>query len=218
VILLFGSSGHASVIIDIVEKESTYTIFGLIDPHKEINEELMGYKIAGKEEDLEEIVVRHNIVGGIIGIGDNWLRQRVRDKVLENYPHFNFLTCIHPSAQIARDVTIGCGTVIMPGAIVNASCIVKEHCVLNTNCSLDHASMMDDFSSLAPNATVGGNVTIGKCSAISLGANVMQSVEIGEHSIVGAGSLVNQNIENFSVCYGVPARFIRGRKIGEKYL
>ena len=77
---------------------------------------------------------------------------------------------------------------------------------------------MYDFSSLAPNATIGGNVKIGKFSAISLGANIMHNIEIGEHSVVGAGSLVNENINDLSVCYGVPAKFIRSRKIGEKYL
>ena len=68
------------------------------------------------------------------------------------------------------------------------------------------------------NQGFGGNVKIGKFSAISLGANIMHNIEIGEHSVVGAGSLVNENINDLSVCYGVPAKFIRSRKIGEKYL
>ena len=217
-ILIFGSSGHTRVVIDIVEKKSQHNIYGLIDVDKNSEKELMGYKIVGTEKDLKELISKQNISGGIIGIGDNWLRKTVRDKILDNFPDFNFLSCIHPKALIANDVQIGKGTVIMPGAIVNSGSVVHEHCILNTKCSIDHDSEMGEFSSLAPGATVGGSVKIGSYSAISLGANVLQNVVIGEHSVIGAGSLVNKNIGDLSVNYGIPARFIRTRNIGDKYL
>ena len=217
-IVIFGSSGHTKVVIDIVEKESLHNIYGLIGEKKDSEHDLMGYQIVGTEKDLKELRSKNNISGGIIGIGDNWLRKTVRDKILDNLPDFNFLSCIHPSALIANDVQIGKGTVIMPGAIVNSGSVVHEHCILNTKCSIDHDSVLGEFSSLAPGATVGGNVKIGKYSAISLGANVLQNMVIGEHSVIGAGSLVNKNIDDLSVNYGIPARFIRTRNVGDKYL
>ena len=44
-ILIFGASGHAKVIIDVIEKEAKYEIVGLIDPNKDEGEEILGYKI-----------------------------------------------------------------------------------------------------------------------------------------------------------------------------
>jgi acetyltransferase-like isoleucine patch superfamily enzyme len=77
---------------------------------------------------------------------------------------------------------------------------------------------MDDFSSLAPGVTTGGVVQIGAYSAISLGANIIHGKNIGAHTIIGAGALVRENILDHCVAYGVPARVIRKRAEGEKYL
>jgi len=217
-IIIIGSSGHAKVIIDIVEKEKKFNIIGLIDKFRKIDEETLGYKIIGKEEDIPILIKKHNLDGGIIAIGDNWMRSKVYENIKFIQPDFNFVPTIHPSAQIAKNVTVGNGTAIMAGVIVNSNLSIGNHCILNTNSSLDHDSVMEDFSSLAPNATTGGNVKIGKFSAISLGANIINGIIIEEQSVIGAGSVVLKNIPKFSIAYGIPAKVIRDRKAGEKYL
>lgn len=217
-IIIIGSSGHAKVIIDIVEKENKYNIAGLTDKFREKDEEVSGYRIIGKEEDIAKLLKKHNISGGIIAIGDNWTRSRVCENIKSIRPDFRFVTAIHPSAQTAKDVEIGNGTVVMAGAIINSSSSVGEHCIINTNSSLDHDSVMKDFSSLAPNVTTGGNVEIGKFSAISLGAKIIHGIRIGEQTVIGAGSVVLKDVSSFSVACGIPAKVIRKREAGDKYL
>ena len=75
-ILVFGASGHAKVIIDVIEKEAKYEIVGLIDPNKDEGEEILGYKVLGKEDDLANFLRITDISGGIIAIGDNWVRKK----------------------------------------------------------------------------------------------------------------------------------------------
>jgi sugar O-acyltransferase (sialic acid O-acetyltransferase NeuD family) len=133
-------------------------------------------------------------------------------------PDFTFITAVHPSAQIGREVSIGAGAVLMAGTVVNSDSRIGAHCILNTKSSLDHDCVMDDFSSLAPGVTTGGVVQIGAYSAISLGANIIHGKNIGAHTIIGAGALVRENILDHCVAYGVPARVIRKRAEGEKYL
>lgn len=217
-IIIIGASGHAKVIIDIVEKENKYIIIGLLDKFKEAGEEILGYKIIGKEEDISDLIVKHNLAGGIIAVGDNWTRKEIYEEIKSIAPNFTFVKTIHPNAQIAKNVQIGDGTVIMAGAIINTNSIIKNHCILNTNSSLDHDCFMDDFSSLAPNATIGGNVKIGQFSAVSLGANVIHRITIKEHAVIGAGSVVLKDVPEFCIVYGIPAKIIRKRKVGEKYL
>jgi acetyltransferase-like isoleucine patch superfamily enzyme len=77
---------------------------------------------------------------------------------------------------------------------------------------------MSDFSSIAPGVTTGGNISIGKFSAVSLGANVIHGIKIGKHSVIGSGSTVLTNIDDYVVAYGTPAKIIRERKDGDKYL
>ena len=217
-IVVIGASEHAKVVMDVIERERKYSILGLIDTYKPAGGTLSGYPILGDEEIMQAMFKRTGIVGGIVAIGDNWTRHRVIEKIKLLAPDFEFISAIHPSAQIAGGVTIGHGTVLMAGTIVNSDSRIGNHCILNTKSSLDHDCVMDDFSSLAPGVTTGGAVHIGTFSAISLGANIIHGRTIGVHTIIGAGALVLDDIPSHCVAYGVPAKVIRSRKEGEKYL
>jgi len=217
-IIVIGSSGHAKAVIDCIEKENKYEIIGLLDRFKEVGSSSFGYKIIGKEEDLQNLIKMHKIEGGIIAIGDNFIRYTVYHKISQDIPSFNFIKVIHPSAQIARNVLVGKGTVIMANTTISSEAAVGDFCIINNNSSLDHDSKMLDYSSLAPGSTVGGNVKIGMFTAVSLGAKVIHGITIGEHSIIGAGATVTKDIPKYVVAYGSPAKVIRHRIAGEKYL
>lgn len=217
-VIIFGASGHGSVVLDCIEQEGKYNMIGFVDSYKKKGRRQNGYEILGNEADLPVLIEKFNIFGIIVAIGDNWTRKTIVDKVSEIAPNLNFISAIHPNATIGKDVVIGTGTVIMPGAIVNANCTVGEFCILNTSCSLDHDGRMEHFSSLAPRVCTGGNLHLGKYSALCLGANVIESITIGEHVVVGAGSLVISDFESYVLVYGSPARVIKPRAIGDKYL
>jgi sugar O-acyltransferase (sialic acid O-acetyltransferase NeuD family) len=217
-IVIIGSSGHAKVIIDIVQKEGKYKIAGLLDRYRKIDEQTMGYRVLGKEEDLTELMNVYSLKGTIVAIGDNFIRSKVAARVREICPDLPFVSAIHPNASIATDVSIGEGTVIMAGVSINPCSSVGRFCILNTNSSLDHDGTMEDFASLAPGATTGGNCRIGEYSAISIGAVLIHGVHVGEQSVIGAASLVVKPIGSFVVAYGTPAKAIRNRQPGDKYL
>jgi len=217
-ILIFGSGGHAKVIVDIIEKQEEFNIAGFIDGYKEKNSVIMGYRVIGDEFSLEDIIVSNEIYGGIIGIGDNLIRAKVRDKIIKIIPNFKFVNCIHPKSILGKDATLGVGNVLMAGAIINSSTRINNHCILNTNSSIDHDCLMSDFTSIAPNATIGGNVKIGDYSAIGIGVNIFHNVNIGYNCIIGGGSLVCHDTKENSIYYGSPSKFIREHRIGDKYL
>ncbi len=217
-IIVVGSSGHAKVVMDIIEKEGKYKIVGLIDAFKKTGETSFDYSILGKEEDLAELSEKHNLCGCFVAVGDNWKRHLVVQKLKKILPKIPFISAIHPSAQIARNATISDGTVIMAGTIVNSDTHIGRFCIINTSASIDHDCIMEDFSSLAPGVTVGGSVKIGAFSAVSLGADVIHGRQIGKHTVIGAGSVVINDIPAYSVAYGFPAKVVQERKEGDEYL
>lgn len=217
-ILIIGASGHAKVIIDIVERLNKHCIVGLIDSFKPIGTQLMGYPIIGHEKDLPQLQKKYNVNTGIIAIGDNWIRKVMYKKIMAIAPGFNFVAAVHPNAVIGKDVKIGKGTIVIAGAIINSAANIGKFCIINTKASLGHDSIMKPFSSLAPDATVGGNVTIGAFASICLSASVIQNITIGKHAIIGAKALVNKNVEDFQLAYGIPAKSVRTIGKGEKYL
>ena len=211
-IVIVGASGHASVIIDIVEKQGEHRIAGLLDRARPRGEFRFGYEILGVETEFGSL----GVSGYLIGIGDNSIRASVA-ALLES-SGVAPVTAIHPSAQLARGVVIGPGTVVMAGAVLNTNAKTGRHCILNTRSSLDHDSEMADFSSLGPNATTGGNARIGAYSAVAISATILHRVTVGAHSIIGAGSTVIDDIPDRVVAYGSPARVIRSRQPGDPYL
>lgn len=217
-IVVFGASGHAGVIIDIIEKQAAYRIAGLIDSYVPAGTERFGYRILGTEKELARLIAELGIAGGVIAIGVNYVRCGMALRILEAANDFRFVPAVHPSAQIARGVSIGPGTVVMAGAVINTNSRIAEHCIVNTNASVDHDNVLERFSSLGPRAATGGNVRLGEASVLALGASVIHGRTIGAHAVVGAGATVINDIPEFAVAYGTPAVVARTRQPHDQYL
>lgn len=212
-VIIFGASGHANVIIDIIEKQNKYHIFGIfVDTPGMAGTEILGYPVLGKISEF------YGSTKGIIAVGDNYNRRLLANKIQSIDNHFEFVTAIHPSAIIGRDVHIGDGTVIAPGAILNTNVKIGEHCIVNTKASVGHDVTLGNFSTLAPGSTIGGNTIIGNLSTVSLGANVVHRTKIGDNTVIGAGATVVKEIPDGVVAYGTPAQIIRYREPNEKYV
>lgn len=217
-VIIVGSAGHAKVIIDIFEKEGSTKILGLLDEVKSIGEKTLGYPIIGKEEDLPNLIKRHPKCQLFIAIGDNWVRSSVKDRINALLPNMKFANAVHPSAQLGKNVVLGEGIAIMAGCIVNSDTSISDFVIINTKASVDHDNELSRFSSIAPNATTGGNVSIGEYASISISATIKHGISIGANSLIGAGSVVLNDIKDNTLVYGLPAKEIRTRKPGEKYL
>ena len=83
---------------------------------------------------------------------------------------------------------------------------------------IDHDNKIGKFCSIGPGSTIGGKVKINDYSAIALGSSVIQEISIGGHVVVGAHSLILNNVMDNTLVYGVPAKEIRKRNPGDKYL
>ncbi|HEX4299949.1 MAG TPA: acetyltransferase [Gammaproteobacteria bacterium] len=217
-IVIIGSSGHAKVVIDIVERAEVGRIAGLIDDFRAAGETTLGYPVLGKVGDLPRLCSEHALEGGVVAVGDNFARARLVGAIRATSPDFDFPAAVHPAAILGRDVSVDEGAVVMAGAVVNPCSRLGRFCILNTGASLDHDSTLAEFASLAPGARTGGGVSVEPYAAIGIGAVVVQGVRIGEHAVIGAGATVLEDVPAYSVAHGTPARPVRKREAGEKYL
>ncbi|NML35863.1 acetyltransferase [Chitinophaga sp. G-6-1-13] len=218
-IVVIGASGHGKVVADILSQMPGYRVVGFIDAFIKKGTVCFGdLTVLGGEQDLPELMAAHQITGGIVGIGDNWIRSQVVAKIQAIAPSFEFINAIHPSAVISDTANIGHGNVIAANAVINTNANIGDHCIVNTAACIDHDNHMDSYASVAPRVVTGGNVAIGAYTAVSIGAVVKHGISIGEQSIVGAGAVVLKPVTSFSIWYGVPARKMGERKAGDKYL
>lgn len=217
-ILLFGGGNQVHYTIDIIEKENKYEIAGIIDSVHPIDTDRYGYKVLGRQENLTDIVEKHNIDAGIITIGDNWSRFIVYKSITEQMPSFEFVNAIHPSVIIGKNVDLGFGVVMMAGVIVNPLAKIGNFTFFATGCQIEHDCKIDDYASVSAGSTMGGYVSIGKFSAITLGVTILDRLKIGENSVIGSGSLVLKDIPDNVLAHGNPINKIRARQVGEKFL
>ena len=217
-IVLFGGGNQVHYTIDIIEKEDKYNIIGIIDSIHEVGSERFGYKVIGRQEDIKYLTTKYDIDGGIITIGDNWVRYYISEQIKKLSPNFEFMNAIHPSVIIGKDVNIGFGVVVMAGVIINPRSTIGDHCFFATGAQIEHDCIIEDYASVSAGTVLGGYVCIKKYSAITLGVTILDRVTIGENTVVGSGSLVLKNIPDNILAYGNPCKNIRHRTQGEKFL
>ena len=217
-LLVIGSSGHASVLVDAIELARVYDIAGYLDDTLGRGTDRRGYPVLGRLDDAVSVCGEQQIENVVIAIGDNWWRSRIYSDLVGKCPKLKFPVVKHPSAVIARTTEIGKGTAILAGSHVGPGSRVGEFCIINTGSSLDHDCELHDFASIAPGVFTGGLVQIGECSAVGVGASISDRISIGSHAVVGTGAVVVRDIPDLVVAYGNPARPQRSRTEGEAYI
>jgi len=207
-LLILGTGGHSKVATEIAEiigfKKITY-----LDPNNQ-NKSFNGYSLVNKIEDYNEYF--------FVAIGDNFLREKVYIDFINSNRTANYISLIHPKACISKKSKIGKGSLIMPICIINCDVIIGRGVILNTSSTIDHDCHLSDFSSIAPGVNLGGNVIIGKRTAILIGSSIKHNITIGNDVVIGGKSMVLENIDDLSLAYGNPAKFIKKRTKTDKYL
>ncbi len=196
---LFGASGHAKVIIDIL-KANNIEIKGLFDDNITLNN-LGEYPVIGKFDTLQ-----YNGVEIIVSIGSNQVRKKIVE-MLSN--KVEFLTVSHPSSIISTNAVIGNGTVIMQNSVIQSSARIGNHCIINTSSSVDHDCIIEDYVHISPNSCLCGGVFVGEGTQIGAGSVVIPGIKIGKWSMVAAGSVVYKDVPDNVLVLGNPARVIK---------
>ncbi len=191
---LYGASGHAKVIIDIL-RANGIEVKALYDDNEALQE------LAGRP-----VLHTSDIQGPlIISIGNNGIRRRIAERL-----KVDFASAVHPSAIVSPSARIGEGSVVMQGAIIQAEAHIGRHCIVNTGASVDHECRIGDYAHISPHATLCGNVQVGEGTWIGAGAIVIPGIRIGRDCVVGAGAVVIRDLPDGVKAVGNPCKDITG--------
>jgi acetyltransferase EpsM len=203
-LVIWGASGHASVVADIIRLQKEYTIIGYLDSMNLLRkgERFLGKTILGGEAELLALY-SEGVEYMIIGFGECKSRLQAADRALGI--GYKLATAIHPRAVIAEDVVIGAGTVVAANAVVNPGTEIGGNVIINTLSSVDHGCRIEEGAHICPGARLSGDVIVGRSAWIGTGASIINGVSIGAESVVGVGSVVINDIPPGVVAYGNPA-------------
>lgn len=194
---LFGASGHAKVILDVLFSNNIKVV-SILDDNPNVVELS---KIPVLQSKLFKIEKNQEF---IISIGNNSIRKKIVDS-----NHFSYYSAIHSDATVSKFATIDEGTVVMPQVVINADAKIGKHCIINSRSVIEHDCVLGDYVHISPNASLAGNVTIGEGTHIGIGASVIQGIKIGKWATIGAGSVIINDIPDYAVVVGNPGKIIK---------
>lgn len=203
-IWIYGSGGHAKVVIDAIlaggGAEGAIRI--LDDDAARHGQRLLGIPIVGGREALSEVPFEARRL--IIAIGDNAIRQNLLAWAQEQ--SIELLNVRHPSSTCSSSVQLAGGCFLAAGSVVMVETKLGLGTIINTAASVDHDCRIGKAAHIAPGARLCGGVSIGDGALIGAGAILLPGSTVGSGARVGAGALVVGAVEADVTVMGQPAR------------
>ena len=205
-IVLIGGGGHCKSVLDSLLRKREYSEILITDPMIEKGSMIMGCRVVGGDDALEELY-SDGVKNAFITIGsimDPSLRKKVylRAKNIG----FAFPSIIDSSSIVSESVFLGEGVFVGKGAIVNSDARIASMSIINTGAIIEHECFVGSFVHVSVGAKVCGECILEDSVFIGANATIIQGKRIGEGSVVGAGAVVISDIEKGSTVVGVPAR------------
>lgn len=195
--LLYGSGGHAKVVLECLLSEGKEVVGFFDDTPK--NKLFKGIPVFERYD-------AHTFAEAkiIVTIGNNEIREKIVQKVAQT-----FGKAIYYNNIISPDSQIGHGSMVLQGVIVHADARIGSHVILNTRSVVEHDCLIEDFVHIAPGAVVCGHAHIGKGTLVGANAAIAPFVKIGQWCQIAAGSSVTEDIPDFSLVAGVPGKVVK---------
>jgi len=187
-LLLIGGGGHCRSLIDVIETEGKFEIFGIIDIPEKIGEIVLGYKIIGSNEDLERL--RGECTYALIAFG----QIKSPDGRIRMFEHLKAIgytlpTIISPRAYVSKHAHIGEGSVIFHDALINANATVGDNCIINTKALIEHDCVIENHCHVSTGAILNGGSILKQGSFFGSNAVSKEAITIEERSFIKAGSV-----------------------------
>ena len=187
-ILLLGSGGHASTVIDIIDRDLDFNIIGLVSNNL-YSEVLCGYKIIGQDKDLAKLrKICGNAFLAFGHFGDSKTRVNLQN-ILESLK-YSFPNVVSNHSVVSSFSSVGIGNYIGNGVCINANSKIGNHCIINTNALVEHDCIIGDHTHISTGALINGGVSIGSGSFIGSGSIIREGVSLPSNTIISAGKRI----------------------------
>lgn len=202
-LLIIGASGHAKVVIEAVQAESSACDIRITDQDVlKTGKKLLKIFSIEMLDNWERLPKQFHVAIG----GNNFRRELVELAIQHDK---EYVTIVHPDSSVSVSASLGHGSFIAARSVVGAEVLIGDGCIINHGSIVDHDCRIGAYSHIAPNATLGGGVTIGEGCLVGAGAVILPQIKIGQNSVIGAGAVVTSDIPENQIVTGVPGRCIK---------
>lgn len=159
---------------------------------------------------------------GLKKVGDNVLISRkcsiynAKEIIIGNNVRIDDFCILSGKIKIGNYVHVSAGVMLFAGEY---GIILKNYSSISSRCAI--YALTDDYSgeymvnSVLPDEVrnvLGGQVVLEEFVSVGTGCTILPNVIIKKGAAVGAMSLVNKNIEEYTINVGIPCKKIKNRK------
>ena len=208
-IIIIGGGGNGLVVANNIQDFKNYGIFdyellGFFYDHKK---KIKGYKILGKItlKNVSKYINKKNIFFFWSLFSKKLKKNSLKKLKALRIPKKKFITIIHPTAIISKNVKIGYGCNISSLVNISPSVKIENHVNIFSQCMVGHDTVLKNYAYLANNSVLGAKIKVGEGAYIGMNSTIRENLKIGNWSTVGMGSVVLKNIRNKMIVVGNPA-------------
>jgi sugar O-acyltransferase (sialic acid O-acetyltransferase NeuD family) len=190
---LLGAGGHCRSCIDVIEAEGRYVIRGIVVKQGSDSAGVMGYGVAGTDEELS--VLLREVPDALVTVGQIKspdARIALYRAVKSAGGRLPFI--VSPGAVVSRHAAIGEGTIVMHGAVVNACSTIGVNSIINSLALVEHDAVVGDHCHISTGVRLNGGVVVGEGTFIGSGSVVREGVTIGDGCLIAMGSIIDRDL------------------------
>lgn len=206
-IILVGCGEHARMVIDNLEEQGKYELFGLTTHDAtELGKSIYGYPVVCLDEQIDQLILENQDINGyFLGMGHMKTRAKLFPILDRKLPAVNI---VHPAAIVSKHAEIGRGVLLEAYTKVANSAKVGCHCIVNSFSAINHDQKIGNNVLIAGCVSMAGK-EVGDNTIVSDGASIGFKRSVGKNCIIGDGAVVTKDLPDNVIAYGNPAKVVR---------
>lgn len=142
----------------------------------------------------------------VMAIADPKAKLTVGEYLIEKGAEF--ITLIHPTVIVGRNVKIGRGCIICPRALLTCDIQMGDFVMVNIGVTIGHDAVISKGCTLNAHSDITGYTRLG--TGVFLGSHsvITPSVKVQDFAKIGAGSVVVSRVKPETTVFGIPAKRI----------
>jgi len=187
-IILIGGGGHCKSVIDVIEMEGSFEIVGIVDRKENVGQKVLGYKIIGCDDDLEDLFKKFK--HAIVSVG----QIKSPDLRIKLFNHLNTIgfetpTIISPRSYVSKHASIDKGSVVLHDALINAEVHIGKNCIINSKALIEHDCRIADHCHISTGAILNGGTSILEGTFFGSNAVSKEYSAFEQRAFIKAGSV-----------------------------
>jgi sugar O-acyltransferase (sialic acid O-acetyltransferase NeuD family) len=206
-IILIGGGGHCRSVIDVIESQGQYEIFGIVDMPDKVGTKVLGYPIIGSDSEKELKEFKAQCPNFLVTVGQvksAQLRKKIFHRIKVAGGQLPII--ISPKAHVSKHAKVEEGTVIHHFAMINANAKVGVNCIINSRALIEHDAVVGDHCHISTHGVINGAARVGEGAMVGSNACMLPMASLPENSMLAASSILTQAVVEPGIYLGHPAK------------